>query len=146
MLGHLYGHLNLSMLRVVQSCKYFHSLGQFLFLRNTMLSARGTMFRMETYLFCDANMSLSTTSPTYQNKCPHSYNNIYETVRYYVHKLNMECNVLDCKRFSFTFSRAVVTVCTTRCNTHKFCILSTECIYGLRMILKINSKYFIKQH
>jgi hypothetical protein len=38
--------------------------------------------------------------------------------------------------------KAVVTVCTTLCNTQKLCISA----YGFSMILRINSHYFQKLH
>jgi hypothetical protein len=40
----------------------------------------------------------------------------------------------------------VVTICTTRFNTLKLCILPTQCICVFHMVLTINSDCFPKQH
>jgi hypothetical protein len=42
--------------------------------------------------------------------------------------------------------RPSVTICTTRFNTLKLCILPTQCICVFRMVLTINSHSFRKQH
>jgi hypothetical protein len=40
----------------------------------------------------------------------------------------------------------LVTICTTRFNIHKFCLLPTQCIYVLCLDLRTNSDYFPIQH
>jgi hypothetical protein len=39
----------------------------------------------------------------------------------------------------------VVTICTTRLNTPKLCILPTQCICVFRMVLTVNCDYFCMQ-
>jgi len=40
----------------------------------------------------------------------------------------------------------MVTICTTKFNTKKFYVLSTQCIYVFCTDMKTNSDYFPKQH
>jgi hypothetical protein len=44
-----------------------------------------------------------------------------------------------------TFQNLVVTTCATFFDNMQMFILTTECIYGFRMILGVNSDYFLKQ-
>jgi hypothetical protein len=40
----------------------------------------------------------------------------------------------------------VVTICTTRLNTHEFYVLHTQCIHVFCVDLRTNSDYFPMQH
>ena len=45
----------------------------------------------------------------------------------------------------FNLLKTVVTVCTIYYNIQNICILPTECVHMFKMILTINSNYFLKQ-
>jgi hypothetical protein len=49
-------------------------------------------------------------------------------------------------RWLLTLWSAVVTLCTTRLNIHKFYVLPTQCIYVFCVDLRTNSDYFPIQH
>jgi hypothetical protein len=52
------------------------------------------------------------------------------------------CNTV----FTFALSSTVVVICTVRFNIEILYILSTQCVYPFRMVLRINTDYFPKHH
>jgi hypothetical protein len=63
-----------------------------------------------------------------------------------VHSIFLRETYLDFITCYLTLYSSVFTMCTICFNVLKLCILPTQCICVLRMVLTINSDYFPKQH